>query len=93
MKRGIPAGGLFTGAEELKTHEEAQMFGGFVGVAYDPCYHQSCDTLENVQGPGLRVLKENVEAMAYMIHRLSMENDLNGLLGGEKALGSPRLLA
>jgi Zn-dependent M28 family amino/carboxypeptidase len=44
---GIPAGGLFTGAEGIKTEEEAQQYGGTAGLAYDPCYHQACDTLEN----------------------------------------------
>ncbi len=44
---GIPAGGLFTGAEELKTAEEALIYGGTAGLALDPCYHQACDNLGN----------------------------------------------
>ena len=36
---GIPAGGLFTGAEEVKTPEQAAIYGGAAGVAFDPCYH------------------------------------------------------
>nr|WP_309222609.1 M28 family metallopeptidase [Micromonospora sp. CP22] len=40
----IPAGGLFTGAEGVKTEAEAALFGGLAGVAYDPCYHQACDS-------------------------------------------------
>ncbi|WP_084469746.1 M28 family metallopeptidase [Jiangella gansuensis] len=42
---GIPAGGLFTGAEGVKTEEQAEMYGGVAGVAYDPCYHNFCDNL------------------------------------------------
>jgi Zn-dependent M28 family amino/carboxypeptidase len=42
---GIPAGGLFTGAEDIKTAEEARIYGGAADVAYDPCYHQACDSL------------------------------------------------
>lgn len=42
---GIPAGGLFTGAEGIKTAEEADLYGGIAGEAYDPCYHQYCDNL------------------------------------------------
>jgi Zn-dependent M28 family amino/carboxypeptidase len=47
---GIPAGGLFTGAEGAKTAEQAATYGGlstFEGkpVSYDPCYHQFCDSL------------------------------------------------
>ena len=45
---GIPAGGLFTGAEEVKTPEEAAIYGGTAGIAYDPCYHSACDTIENI---------------------------------------------
>lgn len=40
----IPAGGLFTGAEGLKTAAEAELFGGVVGESYDPCYHDVCDS-------------------------------------------------
>ena len=42
----IPAGGLFTGAEGLKTEAQAEAFGGLAGVAYDPCYHQFCDAID-----------------------------------------------
>ena len=42
---GIPAGGLFTGAEVPKTAAEAALYGGVIGASYDPCYHQPCDNL------------------------------------------------
>ena len=42
---GIPAGGLFTGAEGVKTAREARRHGGLAGEAYDPCYHAPCDNL------------------------------------------------
>ncbi len=44
---GIPAGGLFTGAEELKTPEQVAIYGGTAGVQLDPCYHDTCDTYVN----------------------------------------------
>ncbi|MCP3422820.1 M28 family peptidase [Nocardioides pinisoli] len=44
---GIPAGGLFTGAEGIKTAAQAAVFGGTAGQAYDPCYHLACDTFAN----------------------------------------------
>ena len=44
---GIPAGGLFTGAEEIKTAAQAAVYGGTAGIALDPCYHQACDTFDN----------------------------------------------
>lgn len=42
---GIPSGGLFTGAEGGKTPEQQAVYGGVAGAAYDPCYHQACDSL------------------------------------------------
>jgi Zn-dependent M28 family amino/carboxypeptidase len=50
---GIPAGGLFSGAEGIKTAEEAAIYGGTAGVAYDVCYHQACDTINNVNTDAL----------------------------------------
>ncbi|HET7691021.1 MAG TPA: M28 family peptidase, partial [Nocardioidaceae bacterium] len=38
IAEGIPAGGLFTGAEGVKTASQAELFGGVAGVAYDSCY-------------------------------------------------------
>jgi Zn-dependent M28 family amino/carboxypeptidase len=46
---GIPAGGLFTGAEVPKTAGEVAIFGGVAGAQLDPCYHQFCD---NLRGDG-----------------------------------------
>jgi Zn-dependent M28 family amino/carboxypeptidase len=50
---GIPAGGLFTGAEGIKTAAQAATYGGTAGIAYDPCYHQACDTFANFSGAAL----------------------------------------
>lgn len=48
IRNGIPGGGIATGAEGIKTKEEEQMFGGKAGDWYDPCYHQLCDDVGNV---------------------------------------------
>lgn len=48
IKHGIPGGGIATGAEGVKTKEEVGMFGGEAGAWYDPCYHQLCDDVGNV---------------------------------------------
>ena len=58
----IPAGGLFTGAEGIKTPEEAAIWGGTAGVAYDPCYHLACDTYDNNNDEALDV---NTDAVAF----------------------------
>jgi Zn-dependent M28 family amino/carboxypeptidase len=50
---GIPAGGLFTGAEDIKTAEQAAVYGGTAGLAYDPCYHQACDDIDNLSSTAL----------------------------------------
>ena len=58
---GIPSGGIFTGAEGIKTAAEAALFGGQAGVAYDVCYHQACDTIAN---PNMTALDVNADAIA-----------------------------
>jgi Zn-dependent M28 family amino/carboxypeptidase len=50
INRGIPAGGIFAGAEVLKTPEQVAVFGGVAGEQFDPCYHEACDTIGTVTG-------------------------------------------
>ncbi len=50
---GIPTGGLFSGAEGIKTRGEAAAFGGEAGAAHDPCYHRACDDLDNLDEEAL----------------------------------------
>ncbi|WP_439591043.1 M28 family peptidase [Microbacterium sp.] len=69
----IPAGGLFTGAEGVKTATEAAQFGGKAGVAYDPCYHAACDNFTGAgQDPaiygGLKKLKGNISRPALDVN-------------------------
>ena len=66
---GVPAGGLFTGAEGIKTEEQADLWGGTAGIAYDPCYHQACDTIDNVNHVALGI---NADAVAYAVLRFGM---------------------
>jgi len=49
INNGIPSGGLFTGAEGLKTEEEAAIYGGVAGEQYDPCYHEACDSFTPIR--------------------------------------------
>jgi Zn-dependent M28 family amino/carboxypeptidase len=55
---GIPAGGLFTGAEGVKTPEQAAIYGGTAGEWYDPCYHQACDTINNLSTAALNEMSD-----------------------------------
>jgi aminopeptidase Y len=76
---GIPSGGLFTGAEGIKSAEEAAIWGGTAGIAYDPCYHQACDTYANVNDHALDV---NSDAIAYTTLQYAMNtSDINGERG------------
>ena len=60
IAKGIPAGGLFTGAEGVKTAAEEQIYGGTAGVAYDKCYHLFCDAFTNVNEKGLDEMSDAV---------------------------------
>ena len=76
---GIPAGGLFTGAEGIKTPEEAALWGGTAGEQYDPCYHLACDTFDNVS---LYALDVNADAVAYATLQYAMNTEaINGVKG------------
>ncbi len=69
----IPAGGLFTGADGVKTEEEETLYGGVAGSIYDPCYHQTCDSSTPIADGGDR----EVYAELYE------ENDLDGNIAPE----------
>ena len=65
---GIPAGGLFTGAEGLKTPEQAAIFGGTAGEQYDGCYHLGCDDFFNLSN---KALDQNSDAAAHALITLA----------------------
>ncbi|MGX7823578.1 M28 family metallopeptidase [Actinokineospora sp. 24-640] len=77
ITQGIPSGGLFTGAEGIKTEAQAAKWGGRAGVAYDPCYHLKCDNLGNIDRVAL---DRNSDAMAWVTasYGISTE-DINGV--------------
>jgi len=79
IANGIPSGGLFTGAEQPKTPQEAAIWGGTAGQQYDSCYHLACDTFANVNLPALDV---NSDAIAYTVLQYAMNtSDINGQRG------------
>jgi Zn-dependent M28 family amino/carboxypeptidase len=79
---GIPAGGLFTGAEGVKTAEEAAIWGGTAGNQYDPCYHLACDTFDNIS---LDALDVNSDAVAASVLSFGMNTEI---VNGEKGKGN-----
>ncbi|KAI0882834.1 Zn-dependent exopeptidase [Annulohypoxylon maeteangense] len=64
IRNGIPGGGIATGAEGIKTEEEEVMFGGKAGDWYDPCYHQLCDDVGNVNSTAWLV---NTKLIAHSV--------------------------
>ncbi|KAL8710771.1 MAG: hypothetical protein Q9220_004789, partial [cf. Caloplaca sp. 1 TL-2023] len=61
---GIAAGGLFTGAEGIKTAEEQVLFGGQAGVAYDVNYHGAGDNVKNLN---MDAFIQNDKAIAHAV--------------------------
>jgi Zn-dependent M28 family amino/carboxypeptidase len=76
---GIPAGGLFSGAEVPKTEEQEEIYGGVAGLAYDPCYHQLCDNYFNTSE---LALDQFSDAMSRVIAQYGRSTDS---LGGDEA--------
>jgi Zn-dependent M28 family amino/carboxypeptidase len=74
---GIPAGGLSTGSDAVKTEAQADKWGGIAGEAFDQCYHQACDNLGNVDRVAL---DRNSDAIAFVLgsYAISTE-DINGV--------------
>ena len=66
---GIPAGGLFSGAEGEKTPEEAAVYGGTAGEAYDSCYHQACDDINNLSTKALNELGDAAAHATWTLAR------------------------
>ncbi|BDZ65413.1 M28 family peptidase [Agromyces mangrovi Wang et al. 2018] len=83
---GIPAGGLFTGAEGVKTPEEAALYGGIAGESYDQCYHEPCDTIDNVNAFALDV---NADALATAVITFAYDSStVNGVSTPGKSHGA-----
>ncbi|GAB2672653.1 M28 family metallopeptidase [Kribbella swartbergensis] len=61
---GIPTAGTFSGAEGTKTSAQAAKWGGTAGQAFDPCYHRSCDNINNLD---LTSLDRQIDAIGHMI--------------------------
>jgi Zn-dependent M28 family amino/carboxypeptidase len=87
---GIPAGGLFTGAEGIKTAEQAAVYGGTVGEPYDPCYHQACDTFANNNN---EALDQMADATAHATMIIAMTTSaVNGTEKGKAWKGTKDLM-
>ncbi|CAF0957673.1 unnamed protein product [Rotaria sordida] len=78
---GIASGGVNTGAGGIKSADERDQYsamlgtshGGLANVAYDSCYHQQCDRINNVNP---FAYEKVVKAAAYAIEYMGRLNDL-----------------
>jgi Zn-dependent M28 family amino/carboxypeptidase len=68
MRAGIPIGGLFTGASEVMTSEQAATFGGQAGEPQDACYHLACDRVDRLN---VEVLDQMADAVAFAVVALA----------------------
>ncbi|KAJ3191936.1 hypothetical protein HK101_007257 [Irineochytrium annulatum] len=74
----IPAAGLQTGASNLVTPEQRSLYGALANAAADPCYHQSCDGIENIDEGLLKIMSKMA---AGALELWGVEADLRGKLG------------
>ncbi|CAF3336383.1 unnamed protein product [Rotaria sp. Silwood2] len=82
---GIASGGVNTGAGGLKSATERDQYADLLGtgnsglanVAYDSCYHQQCDRINNVNP---FAYEKVVKAAAYAIEYMGRLNDLENWL-------------
>ena len=76
---GIPAGGLFSGAEGIKSAAQVGLYGGVAGVAFDHCYHQACDTIDNINDVALDQLSDAAAAATITLAQSTVT--VNGVRG------------
>jgi hypothetical protein len=75
------AEGIVASADDIKTQEQRDRYDpilgqgicGIAGVIHDPCYHQACDSIENIHK---FVLENMVQTAAYMLEYLARQDDL-----------------
>jgi len=77
LAANISAGGLFTGADETKSTSERVTYGGLANTVLDPCYHQSCDTTDNIDQT---VFGDMGKAAANVLYNLATASNLRHLL-------------
>ena len=89
IARGIPAGGLFTGAEGIKTAAQAVTYGGTAGTAYDPCYHLACDTFANNSNTALDQMTDAAAHVMLTLSRTKVDITVEEATAAIRSSGSP----
>ena len=81
LAEGIVAGGLSTGADEIKSQKQrdrydemlGQGMGGISDILADPCYHKACDSIQNIN---VFAYEKMVRAAADVLESLGRQEDL-----------------
>jgi aminopeptidase S len=72
IEAGIPVAGAENGDADEKTAKQAKAWGGEAGAVYDRCYHQACDTIDNVNR---EVLDHYMRALAGTVAHFAASTD------------------
>jgi aminopeptidase S len=72
IQEGIPVGGAENGDAEDKTTRQAKAWGGKARQPYDRCYHEACDTIDNVNRD---VLNHYMRAIAGTLAHFATSTD------------------
>jgi Zn-dependent M28 family amino/carboxypeptidase len=67
---GVPAGGIFSGAEDKKSVAQAEKWGGQADEPFDPNYHKATDTLNHIDRTALEI---NGGGVAYAVGLYAMD--------------------
>ncbi|CAF3970313.1 unnamed protein product [Rotaria sordida] len=91
LAAGIVISGLNAGVYDKKTKEERDYYnrmlgqgkGGIANVEHDPCYHDFCDSLENINLLGYEKMTQGA---AYVLEHLGRHTDLYSYLYPQKEI-------
>ena len=72
---GIPAGGLFSGADDVKTPRQARIYGGTAGETLDQNYHSAEDDITNIN---TTVLGQLTDGAAHAVATIALGSGLYG---------------
>jgi len=81
LAEGIVAGGLFSGADGIKTQEQygryanklGDKLAGTVNETHDQCYHRACDNINNIN---LYAYEKMIQAAASILEILARQDNL-----------------
>lgn len=73
---GVASGGLFSGADGIKTPQEVALFGGTAGIAYDPNYHSAGDGIRNINHRSVDIFSNAIAHLTMSLGRSTAPIDV-----------------